>query len=121
MQQFLKGRQLDALRRLNERSMPDQVTVLVPGAATPDGYGQEALGFVDGPTVRCRFRSSTQRTDSAQGGRPANQEVFLFLVPVGTVLDVHYRLRRKGIDYEIVGEPTDGSHQLSKLVVARKL
>jgi hypothetical protein len=118
--QFLSPGQLNRLRRLDQRGMPDQVTVLVPGTAESDGYGAEIEPFTDGPTVACRFRPTTQRADSVQGGQGSNQELFLFLLPVGTVIDNTYRLRRKGVEYEVVGQPTDSSHQLSIQVLAKK-
>ena len=119
--QFLKTGQLQKLQRLTQKAMPDQVTILVPGAATNNGYGGAPQSFTDGPTVACRFRSYTQKADSVQGGQGKNQELFLFTLPIGTVIDVNYRLRRNGIEYEVVGEPTDSSHQISKKVLAKKL
>jgi hypothetical protein len=119
--QFLSPGQLNRLRALNLRGMPDLVTVRIPVAPTPDGYGSDVEDFTDGPTVPCRFRMSTQRADSVEGGQGRNQELFLFLVPIETVIDVNYRLRRNGVEYEVTGTPSDSSHQLSKLVLARKV
>jgi hypothetical protein len=118
---FLTTRQLNRLRSANEKTMRSEATILVPGAETPDGYGAGSRSFTDGSTVKCRFRPSTQRADSVEGDRGGNQELFLFAFPVGTVVEVNYRLRRSGIEYEVVGEPTDSDHQLSKKVLARKL
>jgi hypothetical protein len=118
---FLSPGQLSRLRALNLRGMPDSVTVRIPAAPAPDGYGSDAQDFTDGPTVRCRFRPTTQRADAVEGGQGRNQELYLFLVPVETVIDVNYRLRRNGIEYEVTGTPSDSSHQLSKLVLARKV
>jgi hypothetical protein len=121
MRQFIRDRQLNRLRSLNQRGMPDRATILVPGPAESDGYGAEIEPFTDGPTVACRFRPTTQRADSVQGGKGSNQELFLFLLPVDTVIDNTYRLRRKGVVYEVVGQPTDSTHQLSIQVLVKKL
>ena len=118
--QFLNTAQLAQLRALNQRGMPDRVTVRIP-TTTADGRGGFTQGFSDGTTVPCRFRPSSQRADAVEGGQGGNQELFLFLLPVDTVIDNTYRLRRNGIEYEIVGEPSDSSHQLSKKVLARKV
>jgi len=119
--QFLSAGQLNRLRELNLKAMPDQVTVRIPGTQTPDGRGGFSQAFSDGPTIPCRFRPTTQRADAVEGGQGTNQELFLFLLPVDTVIDNTHRLQRNGIEYEVVGEPSDGSHQLSKQVLARKL
>jgi len=117
--QFISPGQLSRLRALNQRGMPDSVTVLTP-TVTPDGRGGFTTTFADDATVPCRFRPTTQRSDQVEGGQGANQELFLFLVPVEIVVDVNYRLRRNDVEYEVIGEPTDSSHQLSKLILARK-
>jgi hypothetical protein len=118
---LISTKQLTRLRKGNERTMDSEATILIPGAETADGYGASSQAFTDGATVKCRFRPSTQRADSVEGAQGGNQELFLFAFPVGTVVGVNYRLRRNGIEYEIVGEPTDSDHQLSKKVLAKKL
>ena len=118
---FLNTAQLAQLRALNVRGMPDSVTVRIPSEPVGDGRGGFTEPFTDGATVPCRFRPSSQRADQVEGGQGGNQELYLFLLPVDTVIDGTYRLRRNGIEYEIVGEPSDSSHQLSKKLLARKV
>lgn len=118
---LVKTRQLNSLRRRSEEMMPDQVTILVPGPLTPDGFGGTTRTFTDFAIVACRFRPNTQRTDSVQGGQPGTDELFQFSLPVGTVIDVNYRLRRNEVEYEVVGVPTDSSYQISTKVLAKRL
>src|SRR5262245_43527436 len=121
VKQLFSPRQRRRLQRLNEQFMPDLVTILVPNAVTPDGRGGFSQSFTDGPTVACRFRSSTKKADSVIGGRGGNQELVQFVLPAETVVETTYRLRRNGITYEVVGFPTDGSYQISKKVLVKKV
>jgi hypothetical protein len=113
--------QLAQLRLINVRSMMDQVTILTPNAITPDGYGGTKQTFMDGVTVACRIRPYTQRADSVQGAEGGNEELFLFALPFNTTIDVQYRLRRAGIEYEVVGDLTSSTYQLSRHVLAKKV
>lgn len=119
--QFINAAQLAHLRRLNERAMPDSVTIRIPSAVVADGRGGFTEPFSDGPTVACRFRPSSQKSDQVEGGQGGNQELYVFTFPVGTVVGVTYRIRRNDITYEVIGEPTDSSHQIGLHVLARKI
>jgi hypothetical protein len=118
--QFLSQGQLAKLRQLNQRGMPDQVTILVPDAVDPNAYGVVAQTFTDGATVPCRVRPTLQRGDGVQGGQGRNQDMFLFTLPADAVVGNNYRLRREGVEYEVVGDPTESGHKIGLHVLAIK-
>lgn len=116
---LLSTRKLNQIRRLNERAMPDSITLLEP-TETSDGRGGVTTAFAAGDTVFGRFRPYTAKADSVQGDRGANQQVYQVTLPWDTTLTNKYRVRREDIDYEVVGDISTRSYMVGLRFLVKK-
>lgn len=118
---LLSDKKLNQIRRLNQRAMPDLITILTPNAEVPDGRGGFTRTFTAGATLSGRFRPATQKADQVEGGQPINTELYQVTLPWDTVLTNKYRIRRESIDYEVVGDISTRSYMVGLRFLVRKV
>lgn len=117
---LLSTRKLNQIRALNEKAMPDLVTLFSP-TETNDGRGGVTTTFTEVETVICRFRPKADRQDAPAGGATDNATLYQVTMPYDTVLTNKYRLRRDDIDYEIVGDVSTRSYMVGLRVTVKRV
>ena len=118
---LLSNKKLNQIRALNERAMPDSITILEPGEEVGDGHGGFTSPFTDGETVVGRFRPTSQKPDQVEGGQPQNTQLYQVTLPWDTVLTNKHRIRRESIEYEVVGDISTRSYQVGLRFLVKRV
>jgi hypothetical protein len=120
--QLLSPRQLDRMRRVANRLLPDTAAILRRTLAD-DGEGGKESSYAQVGTAACRLSAvnvATRARDRATGGRIEPAEGWIVSLPVGTDVRETDRLTIKGVTYEVISSADSRSYEVNlRLVVKR--